>query len=533
MTAKRANDQFSSRWGLVLAALGAAVGTGNIWRFPKEVASNGGATFIIIYILFLFSWSIPLLIAEFAIGKKTRKGTVGAFGKMLGRNYIWMGVWMMIVSAAINFYYAVVMGWTVHYFWVSLSGGLSGNVDTLDLWHSFISSWHIVVFFQIISLVAGFVIVYFGVAKGIEKASKIMIPSLFLLLVIAMVWSWFQPGAWKGLRFMFMPDVNAFGNPETWIRALAQSAWSCSAGMGMGITYAVYMSKKEDIALNSFLTGFGDTAIALVAGMAVICTVFASAHTYNEATGYLQEGGTALTFIYLTELFMKMPLGRIIAPMFFLAMAFAALTSLISGLEITTRNFMDFGWSRAKSIGVVTLVTFLLGLPSAVFVLYINGAPTPAFLDNQDLVWGTGLIVSGFFVAFSIWKYGTSRFRKEFINTRWNDIRIGKWWDIVVKYLFPIQFIAIFGWYFYHTWTSDSEEWWHEGKIAVILLLVEWAAVFIISVMLGKYLGRKLDEVESRGRDTDDERTEVKSIRSPATDSNVTYEIIDFGEETP
>ena len=514
----------------MLAALGAAVGTGNIWRFPKEVASNGGATFIIIYILFLFSWSIPLLIAEFAIGKKMRMGTVGAFRKMLGRNYVWMGVWMMIVSAAINFYYAVVMGWTVHYFWKSLTGGLSG--DTFGLWHDFISSWHIVVLFQVISLAAGFIIVYYGVAKGIEKASKIMIPALFLLLVIAMVWSWFQPGAWAGLRFMFMPDGSAFLRGETWIRALAQSAWSCSAGMGMGITYAVYMSKKEDIALNSFLTGFGDTAIALVAGMAVICTVFASAQTYDQATGYIQEGGTALTFIYLTDLFMKMPLGRLIAPIFFLAMSFAALTSLISGLEITTRNFMDFGWSRRRSIGIVTLGTFLLGLPSAVIILDMNGAPVTAFLDNQDLVWGIGLIVSGFFVAFSIWKYGTSRFRRELVNTRWNDLRVGRWWDIVIKYLFPIQFVALFGWYFYQTWTDSSHEWWHEGSWAVIILLLEWAVALIISILLNRFLGRKLDEAErKREMDENGGMTEPESVEV-LTEGSPSYEIIDFGEGT-
>ncbi len=531
MVKKGGKEQFTSRWGLILAALGAAVGTGNIWRFPKEVASNGGSAFILIYLLFLFSWSIPLLIAEFAIGKKFRKGTIGAFDRMLGKKYLWMGIWMMLVSAAINFYYAVVMGWTVRYFWVAVSGGITKEVDTTLLWDSFISSWHMVVFFQVVSLLAGFIIVYYGVAKGIEKATKFMIPALCFLLVGAMLWSLTLDGSYNGLRYMFWAEWGALGKGETWIRALAQSAWSCSAGMGMGITYAVYMSKKEDIALNSFLTGFGDTAIALVAGIAVICTVFASANTYSDATGYLAKGGTALTFIYLTELFVKMPLGWLIAPMFFLAMAFAALTSLISGMEISTRNFMDFGWSRRKSVTVVTSVTFLLGIPSAVVVLHHKGVPTTAFLDNQDLVWGIGLIVSGFFVAFAIWKYGVSRFREELVNTRWNDLRIGKWWDWVIKFLFPVQFIALFGWYFYQTWMEPSSEWWHKGPTAVIILLLEWGVVMLIAIFLNRRLGEKLDRIKERkDRDQSTGDTSATGKRTEVTPIP-TYEIIDFAEE--
>lgn len=487
-------DLFTSRWGLVLAALGAAVGTGNIWRFPKEVAYNGGSAFIFIYLLFLFTWSIPLLIAEFAIGKKTRMGTIGAFKKMIGKKYLWMGIWMMLVSAAINFYYAVVMGWTVRYFLVSLTGGISGN--TLELWNSFISNWYLVVIFQVISLAAGFVIVYYGVAKGIEKASKFMIPALTALLIGAMLWSLTLDGAYNGLRFMFLPDWSALGHGETWIRALAQSAWSCSAGMGMGITYAAYMSRKEDIALNSFLTGFGDSAVALIAGIAVICTVFASSYTYGDATGVMSESGTALTFIYLTELFLRMPLGWLIAPLFFLAMSFAALTSLIAGMEISTKNLMDFGMTRSKAIKIVSLVVFLLGLPSAVIVVRTGGSYNPAFLENQDLVWGIGLILSGFFVAFAIWKYGVSRFRRELVNTKWNDLRVGRWWDWIIKYLFPIQFLALFLWYFLQTWVTRSDEWWHEGSVAALLMLAEWGVVLVIAILLNRKLGGRLDRLD-------------------------------------
>ena len=149
-------QQFSSRLGLILTTIGAAVGTGNIWRFPREAAANGGGSFMIGWLLFLFAWSIPLLMAEFAIGKKTRLGTIGAMRDMAGRNFTWLGIWMMWVGTAVGFYYAVVMGWTIRYFWIALSGQMSDASDTTEtqaLWDNFIGSPFEVIFFQLISLI--------------------------------------------------------------------------------------------------------------------------------------------------------------------------------------------------------------------------------------------------------------------------------------------------------------------------------------------------------------------------------------------
>ena len=259
---KGGREVFSSRWGLIFTALGAAIGTGNIWRFPKEAASNGGGAFMIAYVIFLFSWSIPLLIAEFAIGKKMRLGTIGTFKYFVGRKYAWMGAWMVFVSIAINFYYAVVMGWTLKYFTLGITGGLHKDVDTLQVWNSFISSPGHVVLFQFMAIFIGTYIVYKGITKGIERVNKILLPLLIVFLVITAIWALRLPGSINGLRYLFVPKMAYLGRAETWIRALAQSAWSCSAGFGMAITYACYMKRKEDIALNSFLTGLGDSGVA-------------------------------------------------------------------------------------------------------------------------------------------------------------------------------------------------------------------------------------------------------------------------------
>lgn len=487
------SEVFTSRWGLIFAALGAAIGTGNIWRFPKETASNGGGAFLIAYVIFLFTWSIPLLIAEFSIGKKTRLGTIGSFKFIGGSKYAWMGAWMIFVAVVINFYYAVVMGWTLKYFSVAVTGGLNQDVNTAALWNAFISSPGQIILFQFIAIAVGFIIVYRGVMSGIEKTTKILMPVLFFLLIFLAIWALSLPGAFNGLRFLFVPKFEYLVRGETWVKALAQSAWSCSAGMGMAITYACYMKRREDTALNSFITGLGDSSASLIAGIAVICTLFALSASVPAANQTLEAGQTGITFIHITNLFTTMPGGMIIAIAFFMAMSFAALTSLIAGFESATRNFMDHGWTRKKSIKFVALATFLGGLPSAAIFLIISGEATPVFLDMQDHVWGLGLILSGLFVAFVIWKYGEDRlsfhswwnspdrFRRELVNTRWNDLHIGRWWNFVIKFLFPLQAIVLFGWYFAQTlYSPDVEMWWMAGGTGLGIMLVQWMVVIIL-----------------------------------------------------
>jgi len=482
-------EKWKSRWGLIFAAMGAAIGTGNIWRFPKEAAANGGGAFMIAWMIFLFTWSIPLLIAEFSIGKKTGLGTIGSFKVFAGKKYAFMGAWMLVVSTVIGFYYAVVMGWVIRYFTFAASGSLSPGADTSALWGNFISSPFELIFFQIVAIVVSAYVVYRGIAKGIEVVNKILIPALFILLLVAAVWALCLPGAINGLKFLFIPRMEYLGRSETWISALAQSAWSCSAGMGMAITYAVYMRRKDDTALNAFITGFGNNAVSLIAGIAVICTVFALSSTPSVAMGTMESESISLTFVHLTRLFTLMPGGIFVAAIFFLAMSFAALTSMISGFEIAVRNFMDHGWSRHKSLAFITIITFLLGIPSAVIV----SGNTPVFLSNQDHVWGMGLIISGLFVAFAVWKYGVSRFRNELINTGYNDIRIGVWWDFVIIILFPLQFIILMLWYFHQSISTHPDTWFNPLEpTGFATVVVQWILVIIALILLNNWIGKKI-----------------------------------------
>ncbi|UCG70216.1 MAG: sodium-dependent transporter [Thermoplasmata archaeon] len=481
-------EQWGSRWGLIFAAMGAAIGTGNIWRFPRETAVNGGGAFMIPWLLFLFSWSIPLLIAEFTIGKNTRFGTIGAFKRFAGKKYAWMGAWMMLVNIIIMFYYAVVMGWVIKYFTVAASGQLTSGTDTEALWQDFVTSPGQVVFFQITAIAISTFVVYKGIAKGIERTNKILIPSMFVLLIIAALWALSLPGALNGLKYMFIVRGEELGDAETWVSALSQSAFSTSAGFGMAITYAVYMRKREDTTLNAVIAGLGNNAASLIAGIAVICTVFALSSTNMDAIGVMKSGNEGLAFIHLTRLFTLMPGGIAIAGVFFLAMAFAAITSMISGVEITVRNFMDHGWSRNKSLKVTSTLILVFGLPSAVIVV---GDGDPAYLTNQDHVWSFGLIVSGLFVFFAVWKYGINHFRETLVNTEWNDLYIGRWW-VYIMYLFPLQFIFLMLWFFSDAISKDPTSWWNpfiaDGFATIVL---QWGLALAILIYLNNRINEK------------------------------------------
>ncbi|MBN1539613.1 MAG: sodium-dependent transporter [Candidatus Thermoplasmatota archaeon] len=491
-----------------MAALGAAIGTGNIWRFPKEVANNGGGSFMIPYVIFLFAWSIPILLVEFNLGKKSRKGTMGTFTQFLGTKKTWMGAWLTWISTAIGFYYAVVMGWTLRYAFGSITGSVSFHSvqAARDSWEGFLGSPFLMVFFQVLAIAITSVIVYRGVEKGVERVNKVLIPTLFVLLIIGMIRAVFLPGALDGIAYLFTPNSRSLFNARTWVSALAQSAWSCSAGMGMAITYGAYTKRKSDTNLNTFLTGLGDTTIALVAGIMIFATVFGVSASPALAEAAVEEGGSGLTFIYLPSLFGEMAGGPIIAVMFFLAMAFAALTSMIATYENAVKNFVDAGWDRKKAIRTLTVGMLVLGLPSALIILPVSGTPMPVFLDNQDFVWGLGLIVSGAFLYYLVLKYGITRFRNNIVNSRYDDIKVGKWFDVLFRFVIPIELVVMSGWFLIQTLMAPSEEWWLGGTIGLGILLLQWGASIAGLILLSRKVGpRMIDQQMNIDRSIDDD----------------------------
>ncbi len=481
---------FSSRWSLILAALGMAIGTGNIWRFPRIAAQNGGGAFLIPWILFLFLWSIPLIIAEFAIGKRTRLGPAGAIGALIGRRFTWMGGFIAFCTIAIMFYYSVVMGWCVNYFVAAVSGKLS-LMSGREYWDQFSASPSQTILFHLFSITVGAAIIMRGVTRGIERANRILIPSLGLLLVIGMVRALTLPGALSGLQFFFAPDWASLINYRVWLEALSQSAWSTGAGWGLILTYAVYMREREDVVLNSFIAGLGNNSASLLAGMVIFPAVFALAPGLGMAPAkVLAETGpasTGLTFIWIPELFQKLPAASFFMAVFFLALSFAALSSLIAMIELAARSLMDLGWPRKKAVLFVWIGGFLFGVPSAVNL---------KFFQNQDWAWGVGLLLSGFFIAFAANKYGISRFRTELVNAEGADLRVGRWYEVILKYFIPLQFAVLIGWWFYQAITSyDPEGWWNPlHTFSVGTCILQWGLVIGLFLLFNNWIYRRVSE---------------------------------------
>jgi NSS family neurotransmitter:Na+ symporter len=478
---------FTSRWGLLLSTLGIAVGTGNIWRFSRVVAQNEGGSFLIPWVIFLLIWSVPLIIAEFAIGKSTRLSPIGAIGKTAGTNFAWMGAFIAFVSTAIMFYYSVVTGWCIRYFISASTGELFNTTSHLTYWQHFSESGSPVLYHFIAMVIGGFVI-YRGVVKGIEKANRYLVSSLLIILVILLIRAVTLPNAIEGIKYLFTPKIEYILNYKVWLNALTQNAWDTGAGWGLIMTYAIYMKKKEDIALNAALIGFGNNSVSLIAGITIFSTVFALSST--DAMMQISQSGpanTGLTFIYLPLLFSKMSdsilVNTIFASLFFLALSFAALTSLFSMIELATKTTMDFGLSRKRSILIVAGAGFILGIPSALNM---------KFFINQDWVWGVGLILSGAFISFSLIKFGVEKFRTEIINGFGSDIKIGKWYNVVITFLIPIEFTVLLLWWLISSTTWDPE-WWnpfHPENLGTCL--AQWFIILSVFFLLNKTFVRTI-----------------------------------------
>ena len=517
--AEGGSDEFSGRLGLIFATIGAAIGTGNIWRFPRMVGANGGGSFLVPWLIFLFLWSVPLIIAEFALGKRSRTGTVGTFRIFAGKRFAWMGLWTAWISTAIGFYYAVVTGWCINYFQTAVRGGLGSEVDTVEVWNSFLQNPMEVVFFQAIAVAITMLAIWKG-AKAIEKVNVGLMISLFILLFAALFLAFvmdLEDGSLDGFVYMFSIQPEYLAQPETWINGLSQSAWSCSAGMGMAITYSVYMRKDEDTTLNAATMCLANNSISIIAGLTVMMAVFA---VVDDPLAAVSGGSSAITFLVLPEVFAQAPGGPFVqlamVTMFFLALSFAALTSMISTVELCVRNFVDHGIERPQAVGFTSLAIFLFGLPSAATWILVDdttGVAFPQFLEVQDHIWGYGLMFSGLFIAYSIWKYGWNRyrvwqeendisgfslqdyldngvssFRDDFINTGDNDWWIGKWWDYIMYLGFPLMFSVLILSYFVDMLANVDNPWDPTNANGISIILLFWGITAGLFIGLNRFI---------------------------------------------
>lgn len=442
-------DSFGSRFGALVAMAGSAVGLGNLWRFPYLVGENGGAAFIIIYILLCFLICLPIFISEFVIGRRSQKNAYAAFRDLSGGSaWRFVGIVTVIVPLVVLSYYSVIGGWSVEYFLKSLTFSFTGSASqsaVSTMFADFVSSTWAPLAGHTLFLLVTTLIVVIGIKNGIEKFSKVMMPILFFIVVGIAIYSVTLPGARAGLDYLFNPDFSKITG-KACAAALGQAFFSLSLGFGTIMTYASYVDKKENILTQSTATALSDLTFALVSGVAIMPAVF--------AFGISPQSGPGLVFETLPYVFGQMPAGGIIAILFFIALLVAALTSSISMLEVAVAYLVEEKkFSRIWACVLLFVVCWVVGaLCSLSFGplshIRINGGNLFDFFDNlsSNVLMTLGSLMTVLFVG---WRLKKTDIYDEFTNggTLSTNARLfGILW-VLIRYIAPvaIMFIFIYG----------------------------------------------------------------------------------------
>lgn len=430
---KEANSRgsWSGFVGFVLAAMGSAVGLGNVWRFPYITGVYGGSVFIIVYIGCVALVGVPIMIAEFLIGRKTQRNAVGAFRSLSpGSPWILIG-WLGLLSGfVILSYYSVVGGWVLHYIYLALAGGFAdkGPNEISALFSALEGNPFIQIFWHAIFMLLTIMIVAGGIERGIELGNKIMMPALFLLLCALMIYALQADGAEQALNFLLYPRWENFG-PKAVLVALGQALFSLSLGMGAMITYGSYMTKRTNLLRSAFYVATGDTLVAFFAGLVVFPLVF---------TFHLEPtAGPGLLFRTLPTAFAQLPGTHLVAFGFFLLIAFAALTSAISLLEVVSAYFIDErGWKRTQASWTLGGIIFILGIPSAV------GEKFFGLMDSlaTNFLLPIGALLIAFFTG---WVLNKEEKQSGFESGEISGLAYGSWL-VLIQYLSPLAVTLIF-----------------------------------------------------------------------------------------
>ena len=438
---------FASKLGIILATAGSAVGLGNVWRFPYMAGENGGAVFIVVYFCCVLLLGIPCMISEFIIGRHAQSNTARAFRKMSGGTaWSLIGYMGVLTGFLISGYYAVVSGWCLHYIWASLVGHLKGDPAYFQQFFSDFSQHPgKPVFWLVVIMLLTYLIVEHGVQRGIERASKILMPTLFVLLLIIVVASCLLPGGMKGVEFLLKPDWSSFDS-HVFLSALGQSFYSLSIAMGCICTYASYFSRQTNLANSAIQIGVIDSVVAILAGLMIFPAAF--------SVGVSPDSGPSLIFITLPNVFQQafssMPLvGYVISLMFYGLLSLAALTSLMSLVEVSTAFcHEEMHISRKAATFLVVAAASVIGVFCSLSlggydVLQIFGM---SLFDIFDFVTGQIFLpVVGFLTCIFIgWFVPHKVVRDEFTN--WGTLR-GTFFHLylfLVKYVCPLCILFIF-----------------------------------------------------------------------------------------
>lgn len=444
-TQDKKHSGFTSKLGFVLAAAGSAVGLGNLWRFPYLTAKYGGGIFILTYIVLAVLFGVIMLMLEIGIGRHTGKGVIGAFTK-LNKKFKWFGFACVIVPLIIVPYYCVIGGWVVKYAWSFIVGseglvGVEGTTETEAFFGNFVTStWSPLIFFLIFAVLT-VIVVAFGVQKGIEKMSKILMPALAIMAVFLMIYVICQPGALEGVKYALIPDFDKFGF-GTVLGALGQLFYSMSIGMCIMITYGSYMKKDAKITSSSMQIAIFDSMFAFVASLIIIPAMFA----FTDPNVSLQKPGTSLMFVQLTNVFNALPIGRVIGLVFFLLVFFAAITSSVSLVESIVAVLCEDGRMKRLTACLIVFGAILVlgtlsslgnGALSGVEIFGLSILDAFDFLANNILMPIVAIItcvIAGWFIDKTILPKEIGIDKNKKLNTYFN---------VIIRYVAPICILVI------------------------------------------------------------------------------------------
>lgn len=443
MNAKEAYERGSwgSKMAFILAAAGSAIGLGNIWRFPMMVGKNGGAVFVLVYIIAVVFIGFTVMLAELVIGRHAQRNPVGAIEHIKPRSpWKLIGYLGILTGVCILSYYSVVAGWAAGYLIKTASGAFRGEVTsqlTEKVFTQFSSNpWQVLLFFVIIIALTTFIISK-GVKGGIERWTKILMPILFLLILFLALRALTLPGAEKGLSFYLKPDFSKLSGTVI-LFALGQAFFSLSLGMGTMITYGSYIPKSDNLVSSAGWVCFSDTLIAILAGIIIFPTLFA-------IPGIAPTAGSGLVFKVFPLIFSKIPGGQIFGTLFFLLLSVAALTSTISLLEVPVAYLVDErNWSRKKASVLIGLLAFILGIPSALSSGGLEFFTKIDFQGKMDFFFGNVSLAFGAFLIciFLGYIWGVKKAVQEVFSGN-PRFKLKPLWTFSVKFLSPVAVIII------------------------------------------------------------------------------------------
>jgi NSS family neurotransmitter:Na+ symporter len=479
-------EQWGSRVGFILAAVGSAIGLGNIWRFPYMAFDNGGGAFLIPYFVALLTAGIPIIIMEFTMGHKMKGGAPLTFAKM-NRKFEWLGWWQAIISAVIASYYVAVIGWAISY--IGFSFGLSWSGEPVNFFvGEFLGlsdgpfalggiRWSIFGT-VVLAWVVSFLALFAGVKQGIERANKIFMPILIVLLLVILIRGVTLPGAGDGLEMLFKPDFSQILNGAVWVDAYGQVFFTLSIAFAIMITYSSYLPEKSDIVNNGFMTALLNSGFSILAGIAIFSIL---GYLMQQAGGELPENlsGVFLAFATIPAAINELPtMSVLVGVLFFLALTFAGLSSFISINEVVVRSLSDkLNAPRRK---VVVWYTIIAGLVSIIFTtgagLYI--------LDIVDhFINNFGIAISGLVEVIIVGYFFRLNDLRDHANSV-SDFRIGAWWNFMLKVLTPI----ILGISVIINFVGDLTQ-AYEGYSTAALILLGWLVV-VLALVIGILISR-------------------------------------------